>query len=210
MQNAEFGMRNKWSGFVIRGSWFVPVHVFSGILQSWLLSQCLVLLTSFMLALFFCVSLSAPVGSATLFRAWMFCLLDFVSHIISLQQSRHWGELQHIRWFIWYEQMCTSDGRTSRRTSAQRAGVATALARTLVSKKIYETLENKSSSVMKPRASAKGIILFRKFLNWLIRNWRRNASRAISLRVFPDCLLAFVSIFSRSLSNRMVSDEVFI
>ena len=135
MLNSECGIND--SGLVIRGSWFVPVHVFSGILQSCLVSQCLVLLTSLMFALFFCGSLSAPVGSTTLFRTSVFCLLDFVSHIISLQQSRHWGELQHIRWFIWYEQMCTSDGRTSRRTSAQRPGVATALARTLVSKKTF-------------------------------------------------------------------------
>jgi hypothetical protein len=78
-----------------------------------------------------------------------------------------------------------------------------------VKKNLHDTWEKTSSSVKNPRASAKGIILFRISSNCSSRNCRRRASRAISLRFLPDRLLALDNKASRSLSNRIVKVAVF-
>jgi hypothetical protein len=49
----------------------------------------------------------------------------------------------------------------------------------------HETSRNTSSSVRYPLASARGIILRRRSWNWTSDNWRRTASRTISLRLKP-------------------------
>ena len=53
------------------------------------------------------------------------------------------------------------------------------------------------------------MILWRSLSNWLIRSCRRKASRAISLRFFPDRRLALVKSSSRSLSSLIVRVLIF-
>jgi len=53
------------------------------------------------------------------------------------------------------------------------------------------------------------MILCRSASNWLIRSWRRRASRAISLRFLPERRLALVNRSSRSLSSLIVRVLVF-
>jgi hypothetical protein len=78
-----------------------------------------------------------------------------------------------------------------------------------VEKNLHETSRKTSSSVKKPWASAKGMLLARSSLKRSILSWRRMASRAISLRFFPDRRQDKARSRSVSSSKRMVNVAVF-
>ena len=78
-----------------------------------------------------------------------------------------------------------------------------------VQKDSHETSSNTSSSVKYLLAAAKGMIFLRRLPNRINFNCLVSASRAMSLRFFPNSSVAFFSMFSSCSSSRMVKVEVF-
>ncbi len=74
-----------------------------------------------------------------------------------------------------------------------------------IEKDFHDTALKTSSSVRKPRASAKGIALWRSCSNVINESWRRSASLTTSLRFRFDRRQNLSNIRSRSWSSRMVT-----
>jgi hypothetical protein len=74
-----------------------------------------------------------------------------------------------------------------------------------IEKDLHDTALKTSSSVRKPRASAKGMALWRSCSNVINESCRRSASRTTSLRFRLERRQNLLSIRSRSWSSRIVT-----
>jgi hypothetical protein len=74
-----------------------------------------------------------------------------------------------------------------------------------IEKDLHDTALKMSSSVRKPRASAKGMALWRSCSNVIKASCRRSASRTTSLRFRFERRQNLSSVRSRSWSSRMVT-----